>query len=129
MSFLGLLKHRCDIYDLNQTVVDGAVELQYVRVAKNVKCYLDLSFIRKGKDPMWTPEAGRPADRSGVLFLNSTDNVKSGQRIEMTRGPVGQFAIEGAIDLLYRRDKAHHYEVGVTERATSLHRPENSQES
>lgn len=128
MSFLGLMKHRCDIYDLNKVVVDGAMETQFVRVAKDVRCYLDLSFIRKGKDPMWTPEAGRPADRSGVLFLASTGGIKSGQRIEMTRGPEGQFEILGAIDLIYRRDRPHHYEVGVIERATSLYRRENSQE-
>lgn len=129
MSFIGLMKHRCDIYDLNQKAVDGAIEMQFVRVATNVKCYLDLSFIRKGKDPMWTPEAGRPADRSGVLFMLPTYDIKSGQRIEMTRGPEGQFEIQGAIDLLYRRDRKHHYEIGVTERATSLSRRENTQET
>ena len=128
MSFLGLMKHRCDIYDLNKTAVDGALELQFVRIATNVKCYLDLAFIRKGKDPMWTPEAGRPSDRSGVLFMLPAVEIKSGQRIEMTRGPDGQFEILGAIDLLYRGDKAHHYEIGVTERAASLSRRENTQE-
>lgn len=128
MSFRGLLKHRCDIYDLNKTAVDGALELQYVRVAKNVKCNLDLSFIRKGKDPMWTPEAGRPSDRTGVMFILPTVEIKSGQRIEMTRGPVGKFEILGAIDLIYRFEKPHHYEIGVIERATSLSRRANTQE-
>ena len=128
MSFSGLLKHRCDLYDLNKNAVDGAMELQWVRVSQNIKCYLDLAFIRRGKDPMWTPEAGRPSDRSGVLFLPATADLKSGMRIEMVRGPVGQFEILGAIDLIYRRDKAHHYEIGVVERATSLSRRAISQE-
>ncbi len=115
MSYGGMLKHRCTLQELNETFVDGIPRSEWVDAATGVKCFLDLNFLRRGKDPMWTPEAGRVSDRSGVLFLAGTAPVKSGMRVKMTFGPSGTFLIEGAVDEAWRPTSKHHLEVGVTE--------------
>jgi hypothetical protein len=115
MSYTGLLKHRCTLRQLNESIVNGIPQSTWVDVQTNVKCFLDLNFIRRGKDPMWTMEAGRPSDRSGVLFVVGTAPVKSGQRVQMTFGPSGTFLIEGAVDEAWRPTSKHHIEVGVVE--------------
>lgn len=84
-------------------------------VSQGVRCFLDLNFIRRGKDPLWTPEAGRPSDRSGVLFVEASANVKSGDRLRMTRGPHGVFQVEGAVDEAWTPTRMHHLELGVVE--------------
>lgn len=115
MSYGTLLAHRCTLMEQKTSFVNGIPTSQYVAVKTNVKCFLDLNFIRKGKDPMWTPEAGRPADRSGVLFLAGNAPAKSGMRVKMTRGPEGTFLIEGALDEAWRPKNRHHLEIGVVE--------------
>lgn len=119
-----LLKQRMTVQDLIETVVDGAPTYSYTNIATNVRCFLDLSLIRKGKDPGWTPEAGRPADRSGVLFCNVGDVVlKPGQRIVITKGsPAGTFEIQGAIDTVpnARKGETAHLEAFVQEVAASV---------
>lgn len=114
MSFNGMLAHRCTLLALTSTFVDGVARTDWTPVATSVRCFLDLNFIRKGKDPMWTPEAGRPSDRSGVLFVSS-NVVKSGMRVRMTKGPTGTFLIEGAVDEAWSPKRMHHLEVGVVE--------------
>lgn len=115
MSYAALLKHRCSLLELNETFLNGVPSSTWVEVATNVKCFLDLNFIRRGKDPMWTPEAGRPSDRSGVLFLPGTAPVKSGMRVKMVKGPTGTFLIEGAVDEAWQPTRRHHLEIGVVE--------------
>lgn len=117
MSYGGLLKQRCRIKYLKETFKNGVPVTEWaVRPDMgNVKCFLDLNFIRRGKDPMWTPEAGRPSDRSGVLFVAGNAVIKSGDRIEMLRGPSGTFQIEGAVDEAWRPTSKHHLELGVIE--------------
>lgn len=115
MSYSALLKHRCSLLELTETFVDGIPTMTWTEVATNLRCFLDLNFIRRGKDPMWTPEAGRPSDRSGVLFVMGKAPVKSGQRVKMTKGPVGTFLIEGAVDEAWVPTSMHHIEVGVVE--------------
>ena len=115
MSYGGMLKHRCTLQELQSAFVDGKPVTTWQPVQTNVACFLDLNFLRRGKDPMWTPEAGRVMDRSGVMFLSTKANVKSGQRVVMTKGPSGTFLIEGAVDEAWRPTSKHHLEVGVTE--------------
>jgi hypothetical protein len=115
MSYGGLLKHRCNVKRLETTFVKGVAQTTWVTKTSNVKCFLDLNFIRKGKDPMWTPEAGRISDRSGVLFLAANANLVPGDRIEMVKGPSGTFTLEGALDEAWRPTSLHHYEIGVVE--------------
>lgn len=115
MSYKSMLKQRCTLLELTETFVNGIPTSDWAEVATNVKCLMDLNFIRKGKDPMWTPEAGRPGDRSGVCFLDPSAPIRSGMRIKMTKGPTGTFLIEGAVDEAWRPTDRHHFEVGVIE--------------
>lgn len=115
MSYAALLKHRCTLLELQETFVHGVPKMAWAEVATGVRCFLDLNFLRRGKDPMWTPEAGRPSDRSGVCFLDGAAPVKSGMRVRMTKGPVGTFLIEGAVDEAWQPTRRHHLEVGVVE--------------
>jgi hypothetical protein len=117
MAFNTLLKQRCKLLELNETNVDGLVSHVWTVVTggENVRCFLDLNYIRKGKDPIWTPEAGRATDRTGVLFLAPNAPVKSGHRVEMLKGPLGTFSVEGAVDEAWTPKKLHHLEVGVQE--------------
>ena len=123
MSYNSLLKHRCTVLSLVETQVDGSPIVAWQATSTNVRCFLDLNFIRRGKDPMWTAEAGRPQDRSGVLFLRGDQLVESGNRVLMTKGPAGTFSIEGALDEAWQPDKRHHIEIGVVEVAGQLARP------
>lgn len=117
MSYTSLLKHRCVLLELHDGFKDGIPTSQWVPVSSTpIKCFLDLQLIRRGKDPLWTPEAGRVSDRTGVLFLSADAvGVKSGMRVKMTFGPSGTFLIEGAVDEVWRPTTKHHYELGVTE--------------
>lgn len=110
-----MLKHRCELLELQDVFEDGIAVSEWVSVADGVKCFLDLNFIRRGKDPIWTPEAGRASDRSGVLFVQGSAPVRSGMRVRMAFGPAGTFLIEGAVDEAWRPTSRHHIEVGVVE--------------
>lgn len=123
MSYKAMLKHRATIRRLVASDLDGMPIHTWSVVAGGVPCFLDLNFIRKGKDPMWSPEAGRVSDRSGVLFMGGTAVIKSGDRITMTKGPSGTFQIEGAVDEAWRPTDKHHVEVGVVEVANQLAGP------
>lgn len=122
MSFRALLKHRCTLVRLKMVAVNGSPISTWEPVEENVRCFIDLNFIRKGKDPFWTEQAGRPADRTGVLFLLGDTPIKSGDRVIISKGPKGSFSVEGAIDEVWTPSKLHHLEVGVREVATQLAR-------
>jgi hypothetical protein len=119
-----MLAHRCSLIDSRETSVDGSSVYSWVTVATDIPCFLDLSFIRKGKDAQWVEAAGRPKDRTGVIFFKGTAPVKSGMRIEITRGPSGMFSIEGALDEAWTPRRKHHLEFGVIEVASVIKRPE-----
>ena len=110
-----MLKQRCSIQRLVEGTTNGYSTFVWQVVQTGVPCFLDLSFIRQGKDPMWTAEAGRPSDRSGVWFGMPTVDVRSGDQIVMTKGPSGTFQIEGAVDQVWRPGDFHHLELGVKE--------------
>jgi hypothetical protein len=107
---------------LDPTNVDGVASYTYTKVASGVRCRVDLSFLRAGKDQGWTPEAGRASDRTGVAFFESGVNILPGDRIVMTKGPTGTFLLEGSLDEVQDGLKTHHLEVGVTEVAKALGR-------
>lgn len=127
MSFGSLMAHRCTIKRLNQTDVDGAPVYTWTVIKVGVKCYLDLTYLRRGKDPSWSPEAGRATDRTGVFFCGPKEPLKPGDRVEVrvrtSNEKLGTFLIEGAADLVMgNRGRPHHIEVGVTEVAAPLGR-------
>lgn len=115
MSYKSMLRHRCTILRQQVDLESGSPVYQWVEVATNVRCFLDLNFIRAGKDPMWTAEAGRATERSGVGFFMGNAPLKNGDWIKMTRGPQGIFQCEAAVDEAWRPTDLHHLEVGVKE--------------
>src|SRR5438067_694123 len=113
MSFRAMLKHRCQVLRLAETSEDGMPVLAYQAVqgfggAIEYRCFLDLTFMRQGKDQQWTKEAARPADRRGVLFADGAIPLRSGDRVLMTRGPLGTFETEGAFDEAWTPKRRHH---------------------
>ena len=115
MSFNAMLKHRCSVKRLVEGEIDGIATASWSTTSTNVRCFIDLNFIRKGKDPMWTAEAGRRTDRTGVLFALSTADIRPGDRVSVTKGPVGTFEVQGAVDEAWRPLNLHHLELGVVE--------------
>ena len=120
MSYSKMLRHRCEILRLVESDIDGMPQHSWLKISEEVRVFLDLNFIRSGKDPRWTPEAGRPSDRSGVLFVDPEGDVRSGDRVRMTVGPHGTFQVEGAVDEAWTPTKMHHKECGVVEVAGVL---------
>lgn len=115
MSFKSLLAHRCTILRQDVDLRTGSASYSWVEVATNVPCFIDLNFIRKGKDPMWTAEAGRTPERTGVGFFSKRAQLQNGDWIKVTTGPVGVFSIETAIDEAWRPTTKHHFEVSLKE--------------
>jgi hypothetical protein len=124
MSYRSLMKHRVTVKHLQLTNISGMADQEWVTVASNVPCFIDLQYIRMGKDPMWTPEAGRPSERTGVLFLQARVLVHSGDRFTITRGPAGTFTVEGADDEIWTPRRKHHYELGIKEVGSMLVKPQ-----
>lgn len=118
MSYAGLLPHRGMLQEPETRQVDGVATYDWVTVATNVPCRVDLTFIRRGKDPQWTPEAGRVEKRTGVGFFKSDAPIKPGQRLIVndSYGISGTFRLDGNVEeVIGRRGKIHHKEVGVEE--------------
>jgi hypothetical protein len=122
VSYRSLLKHRCTLLQIHETKVGGLPGATWVAVATNLPCFLNLGMVRKGKDPVWTPESGRPNERSGVLFLHPKVNgvLRSGMRVDMQRGPSGTFQVVGAVDEAWTPTRLHHMECGVEEIGSPL---------
>lgn len=138
-----MLAHRAKILELTQSEINGYPVHQWkpvqtqaldpstdeplfdedgepVMIDLVVPCFLDLNFIRKGKDPVWTPEAGRASDRSGVGFFRGDAPLTAASRIQMVKGPEGTFSVEMAVDEAWTPNRKHHLEVGVTEVAKQI---------
>jgi len=115
-----MLKHRCTVLRLQEAMVNGMPIYDWVPVRTNVPVFLDLNFVRLGKDPTWTPEAGRPTDRAGVGFFLGTAPIRNGDQIIMTKGPTGRFSLEAAVDEAWRPSSKHHLEVSVKEVSSQL---------
>lgn len=115
MSYKSMMKHRCSILRQDVDLTSGSPIYDWVVVKANVRCFVDLNFIRNGKDQMWTPEAGRPTERTGVAFFLGTAPIKNGDWIKVTKGPYGIFELQAAVDEAWRPTDKHHLEVGVQE--------------
>jgi hypothetical protein len=116
VSYASLLVHRVDVQRATVGNIDGLDTYDWNTVATGIHCRLDLQYIRPGVDPQWTPEAGRPTDRTGVAFFPAHSNIRSGDRLIVRKGPQGTFLAEGAVDDAQdRHGYSHHLEVGVRE--------------
>lgn len=90
-------------------------------VAGEMKCRLDLGFIRPGRDTPAQPVAGRALDRVGVLFCDLSPYLRAGMRVRCVQGDVyGMFEIRVVPDLSPDMNAVRHIEVQVVECAQSL---------
>lgn len=92
-----------------------------------MKCRLDLTFIRPGKDAPPAYVAGRAPDRIGVLFFNLVTDangapmVKAADRVQCVAGPIfGTFEIRLIPDVAQDLTGASHCEVQVVEVSQQL---------
>lgn len=115
MSYKNLLKMRCNILRATQTQVDGLATESWAEIETSSRCFLDLNYIRAGKDPVWTPDDGTAQNRSGVLFLPPTTLGRPGDRVQMLKGPNGTFEIQSSMDEAWTPRAIHHLECFVAE--------------
>lgn len=114
------LAHTADILELRPVYSRGAAAYDWTVIHEEIPCRLDLAFIRQGKDPGYVQEAGRAADRNGVLFAMPDAPFRPGQRIEI-HAPGNpwldgsRFDLGGAVDLAMTLDELHHIEMAATE--------------
>lgn len=129
MSYKTLLSHRCDLYDIVSTDNDGSPLASYQKINdRPIRCRVDLSFSRPGKDSLWMGTAARVEDRMGVMFFMLDAPLKAGMRAVMTKGPVeGVFQLKGSIDVVAGFNTGSHIEVGVMEVSTLQFRAPHSQ--
>jgi len=106
---------RCQVLRLSDVQEDGLVSNDWTVLEDSTRCFLDLNFIRSGKDPIWTPDSGTAQNRSGVLFLQPGTGAMPGDRVKMLIGPGGTFEIKSALDEAWTPTKLHHLECHVTE--------------
>jgi hypothetical protein len=92
-----------------------------------LKCRLDLTFIRPGKDQPAALVAGRAPDRVGVCYfsLATDDNgaplVLAGDRLKCVEGPIyGVFELRVVPDVAQDMLGAHHVETQVVEVSQKL---------
>lgn len=121
MSYKAMLKHRVDVMEQTIDLDSGSPSYGWSVVASNVKCFIDLNFVRTGKDQVWTPESGRSTDRVGVAFFMGDAPLKIGQWVKVTKGPSGVFSLESGIDEAWTPHRKHHLEVSIREIPQMLH--------
>lgn len=93
----------------------------YLGVPGELMCRIDLSFVRPGKDQPMPVVAGRAPDRVGLMFLDATDEILSGDRIRAIDGPIsGTFELRAMPDPAAGWSAAHHMEVQIIEVAQSM---------
>ncbi len=90
-------------------------------VPGELMCRLDLNFVRPGKDQPMPIQAGRAPDRIGLMFFDTTDDIKAGDMLHTVAGPVtGTFEIRVIPDPAVGFAAAHHMEVQIVEVAQAL---------
>ncbi len=116
------MSHGSPTVDWNK--VDVIIDAR-LGVSGELMCWLDLNFLRPGKDAPPPVVAGRALDRIGVMFFSATDRLKSGDRIRCLSGPVtGTFEIRNNPDpAISFRTTPHHFEVQIIEVAQSVDQP------
>lgn len=82
-----------------------------------MKCRLDLIFLRPGKDAPAAVVAGRTPDRTGVMFCRNTPSLRGGQIIRVIKGPFtgASFLLKMRPDEAQDFSGTHHIEVQVNE--------------
>lgn len=100
-----------------QTWIKSTAKFDPVSAPGEMKCRLDLIFLRPGKDQPAPIVAGRTPDRTGILMCSFTPQLKGGQIIRCLEGPYtgASFLIKMRPDTAQAFSASHHIEVQVSE--------------
>lgn len=113
---------------LKRTMVNGGATTAWLPVddpqLSAIKCRLDLTFVRPGKDQPLPFEAGKAPDRMGLMFCDIVP-IRAGDRIVADSGPVfGTFEIRATPDVtITARPTGHHLEIQIIETNQKLGSP------
>jgi hypothetical protein len=121
-----LFKSTVEILESITTVVDGARVQAWHKSSDNfdptcgageMKCRLDLIFLRPGKDAPAPVVAGRSPDRTGILYCSYTPSLQGGQIIRVIDGPFtsSSFLLKMRPDEAQDFNGTHHIEVQIFE--------------
>lgn len=126
-----LFHTRAEVLRLSQARVNGVPQMtwqkvpaivdKWLGVSGEMKCRIDLSYVRPGKDQPMPVVAGRAPDRVGLMFLSATKYILAGDRIHCVAGPIrGTFEIRAMPDVAADFFVAHHMEVQIVEVAQEM---------
>jgi hypothetical protein len=121
-----LFASRVEILEAITDIVDGARVQSWNKSTANfdptcgageMKCRLDLIFLRPGKDQPAPVVAGRTPDRTGVMYCSYTPALQGGQVIKVINGPFtgSMFLLKMRPDEAQAFNSTHHIEVQVFE--------------
>ncbi len=121
-----LFNSKVEILEAFTDVVDGARVASWSKSTANfdpvcgpgeMKCRLDLIFLRVGKDVPQPIQSGRSPDRTGVLYCSYTPSLRGGQIIRVIDGPFtgASFLLKMRPDEAQNFKGTHHIEVQVFE--------------
>lgn len=119
-----------EVYRNQISTVNGSMRSAWQKISETtdpllgipgeMKCRIDLGFMRPGKDQPSAQVAGRAPDRMGVLLCDPTPYLKAGYIVRCKYGPItGTFEIKTIPDTAVDYSSAHHLEVQVIEVAQS----------
>jgi hypothetical protein len=115
-----------EVLEATTDIVDGARVQTWAKSSATfdptcapgeMKCRLDLIFLRPGKDAPAPVVAGRSPDRTGILFCSNTPALQAGQIIKVITGPHlgAMFLVKIRPDEAQAYSGTHHIEVQVNE--------------
>jgi hypothetical protein len=121
-----LFKSTVEILESTTTIVDGARVQAWNKSSASfdpqcgpgeMKCRLDLIFLRPGKDAPAPIVAGRTPDRTGVMYCSYTPSLQGGQIIRVISGPFtgSSFLLKMRPDEAQDFNGTHHIEVQIFE--------------
>lgn len=121
-----LFKDAVEVLESTTEVVDGARVQTWNKSNKifdptmppgEMRCRLDLIFLRPGKDAPSPVVAGRTPDRTGVMFCSLSANLKGGQIIRVIKGSEtgNSFILKMRPDQAQGFSGAHHIEIQINE--------------
>lgn len=121
-----LFNNTVEILESITTIVEGARVQAWNKSSANfdatcapgeMKCRLDLIFLRPGKDAPMPVVAGRTPDRTGIMYCSNTPELKGGQIVKVVAGPYlgSSFLLKMRPDEAQNFSGSHHIEVQVFE--------------
>jgi hypothetical protein len=121
-----LFRSTVEILESVTTIVEGARVQAWNKSTKSfdstcpqgeMKCRLDLIFLRPGKDAPAPVVAGRTPDRTGVMFCSNTPSLQGGQIVRVIKGPYAgsSFLLKMRPDEAQDYFGSHHIEIQINE--------------